>query len=100
MRADMRAAELWIVAADRLGAVIRDGSGAVIARALAPVLPDRAVAMAEAPARERLVIGAMAVKLRAWLLAERAAGRFDRLALVAPSEVLAALHLRLSDGLA
>lgn len=89
----------WIVAADRLGAVIMDRTGDEIARALAPALPHRPVPAAEVSARDRLVTGAMAVKLRAWLLAERAAGRFERLVLVAPAEVLAQLRLRLEDGL-
>lgn len=90
---------LWIVAADRLGAVVTDDTGAEIARALAPALPDRPVPAHEVSARDRLVIGAMAVKLRAWLLAERAAGRFDRLAVVAVPDVLPALRFRLKDGL-
>lgn len=91
---------LWIVAADRLGAVIMDGTGAEIARARAPALPERHMPPHEVSARDRLLTGAMAVKLRAWLLAERAAGRLGRIALVAPPDVLAQLRLRIEDGLA
>lgn len=92
-------ARLWIVVANRDGAVIADGSGQIVGRALVPALPERRVPLAEVSARARLATGAMAVRLRSWLMAEAAAGAFARLAVLAPPEVLAELRFRLEDGL-